>query len=154
MLINVLTIFQEMIKRTYRLPGTMPEHIFFDNNCSIAKIVKNNPVFKNVGLTVDVFHFNCKHSEKDQFCRDNCDPAAYPELLGENGKAWYFNSSVAEQTNAWLGGYQSICREMTAHRFNFFLDEMIRHRNIMTKQKLEKEGSKPKTWPIPAEISA
>ena len=85
-----------MIKRTYRLPGTMPEHIFCDNNCSIKKIVKNDPVFHNVGLTVDVFHFNCKHSTADLFCQQNCNPAAYPELLGEGGKGWYFNSSIAE----------------------------------------------------------
>jgi hypothetical protein len=130
----------------------MPEHIFFNNNCTIAKIVKNDPVFKYVGLTMDVFHFNCKHSKKDQFCWANCDPAAYPELLRENGKAWYFNSSVVEQTNAWLRGYQSICWEMTAHWFNFLLHKMICCRNIMTKKKLEKEGSKPKTWPIPTEV--
>jgi hypothetical protein len=65
----------------------MPEHIFFDNNCTIAKIVKNDPVFQYVGLTVDVFHFNCKHSKKDQFCQANCNPAAYLELLRENSKA-------------------------------------------------------------------
>ncbi|KAF8810914.1 hypothetical protein BYT27DRAFT_7221761 [Phlegmacium glaucopus] len=143
----------EMIKRTYHLPGTMPDHIFFNNNCSIAKIVKNDPVFKNVGLTVDVLHFNCKHSDKDIFCQEHCNPVAYPELLGENGKTWYCNSSIAEQTNTWLGGYQSICHEMTAHCFNFFLDEMIRQRNIITKRKLEKEGCKPKTWPIPRQES-
>ncbi|KAF8797810.1 hypothetical protein BYT27DRAFT_7228805 [Phlegmacium glaucopus] len=143
----------EMIKRTYRLPSTMPDHIFFDNNCSIAKIVKNDPVFQNVGLTVDVFHFKCKHSEEDRFCRENCDPSKYPELVGEDGKPWYFNSSIAEQTNAWLGGYQAICREMSAHRYNFFLDEMIRRRNIMTKEKLVKENCDPKMWPLPAGFS-
>ncbi|KJA20094.1 hypothetical protein HYPSUDRAFT_114200, partial [Hypholoma sublateritium FD-334 SS-4] len=90
--------------------------------------------------------FKCKHSEEDLFCQSNCNPSTYPELLGENGKAWFFNSSVAEQTNTWLGGYQSICREMTAHRFNFFLDEMIRHRNVITKKKLAKEGSQLKMW--------
>ena len=143
-----------MIKRTYHLPGAMLEHIFFDNNCSIKKIVKNDLVFHNVGLTVDVFHFNYKHSAADLFCQQNCNPAAYPELLGEGGKGWYFNSSIPEQTNAWLGGCQSICREMTAHHFNFFLDEMICQRNIITKSKLEKGGFKPKTWPIPAGIIA
>ena len=107
---------QEIIKRTYRLPSTMPDHILFDNNCSITKI--------NVGLTVDVFHFKCKHSKEDQFCQENCDPSKYPELLGEDGKPWYFNSSIAEQTNGRLGGYQAICWEMSAHRYNFFLDEM------------------------------
>ena len=141
-----------MIKQTYRLPGTMPEHIFFDNNCSIAKIVKNDPVFQNVGL-VDVFHFKCKHSEEDRFYQENFDPSKYPELLGEDGKPWYFNSSIAEQTNAWLGGYQAICREMSAYRYNFFLDEMIHRHNIMTKEKLMKQNYDPKMWPLPAGFS-
>src|SRR6266508_4900694 len=104
--------YKEMIKRTYRIPGTMLDHIFYDNNCHIAKMVKNDPVFQSVGLTVDVFHFKCKHSERDAFCQENCNPAAYPELLGTDGQQWYFNSSVVEQTNAWLGGYLAICREM------------------------------------------
>ncbi|KAF8894187.1 hypothetical protein CPB84DRAFT_1816137 [Gymnopilus junonius] len=138
----------EMIKCTYRVPGTKPDHIFFDNNCSIAKAVKTDPFFQNVGLTVDVFHFKCKHSEKDQFCQDHCNPTAYPELLGEGKQQWYFNSSIAEQTNSWLGGYHAICREMQAHRYNFFLDEMIRRRNIMTREKLAKGGCMPGTWPL------
>jgi hypothetical protein len=121
---------------------------FFDNNCSIAKAVKNDPFFQDIGLTVDVFHFKCKHSEKDVFCQEKCNPAAYPELLGEGLQQWYFNSSVAEQTNSWLGGYHAICREMTVHRYNFFLDEMIRRRNQITLDKLIKGKQEPKTWPI------
>ena len=137
-----------MIKRTYRIPGTKPDHIFFDNNCSVAKAVKNDPFFQNVGLTVDVFHFKCKHSEKDQFCQNHCNPAAYPELLGEGTKRWYFNSSIAEQTNSWLGGYHAICQEMQVHRYNFFLGEMIRRRNIQTLEKLVEGGCEPGTWPM------
>ena len=137
-----------MIKRTYRFPGIKPDHIFFDNNCSLAKAVKNDPFFKDIGLTVDVFHFKSKHSEADIFCQSNCNPAAYPELLGENGKQWYFNSSVAEQTNAWVGGYHSICREMRVDRFNFFLDEMIRRRNIITHAKLKKTELEPARWQL------
>jgi len=136
-----------MIKRVYRLPGTMPDHIFYDNNCTIAKMVKNDPDFQDVGLTVDVFHFNCKHSKGDVFCQENCNPVAYPELLGVGTQAWYFNSSIAEQTNAWLGRYNAICRKMEVHRFNFFLDEMIRRRNIITLQKLKDEGFQPGTRP-------
>lgn len=56
---------QEFIKRTFRISGQMPDHIFFDNNCSLAKHVKNDPDFSNVGLSVDVFHFSCKHSVTD-----------------------------------------------------------------------------------------
>jgi hypothetical protein len=137
-----------MIKKVYRLPGTMPDHIFFDNNCTLAKMVKNDPDFKNVGLTVDVFHFKCKHSEKDTFCQSNCNPVAYPELLGSGAQQWYFNSSVAEQTNAWIGGYHSICREMEVHRYNFFLDEMIRRRNLITLERLNKGGFRPGVHPV------
>ena len=136
-----------MIKQTYRLPGTMPDHIFFDNNCQLAKIVKDDEAFKNVGLSVDVFHFKCKHSEKDTFCQENCNPVSFPELLGEDDKGWYFNSSIAEQTNVWLGGYHSVCREMLVDKYTFFLDEMIMRRNQMTQECLKKEGKKPANWP-------
>ena len=136
-----------MIKHTYRLPGTMPDHIFFDNNCTITKMVRHNPMFQNVGLRVDVFHFKCKHSEKDVFCQEHCNPVAYPELLGEGTQEWFFNSSVAEQTNAWLGGYLAICHEMEVERYNFFLNEMIRHRNIFTIAKLMQSGQQPGTRP-------
>ena len=137
-----------MIKRVYHLPGTMPDHIFFDNNCTLAKMVKNDPVFENVGLTVDVFHFKCKHSESHTFCQANCNPVAYPELLGSGTQQWYFNSSVAKQTNAWVGGYHSICREMEVHRYNFFLDEMIRRRNLITLAKLKEGGCHPGIRPV------
>jgi hypothetical protein len=136
-----------MIKRTYRFPQTKPDHIFFDNNCTLAKHVKQDPFFHDVALTVDVFHFTSKHSREDRFCRENCDPSAYPELLGEGNKRWYFNSSIAEQTNSWLGGYHAICREMRMDRYNFFLDEMIHRRNLMTLDKLAREGREPDTWP-------
>lgn len=64
----------------------------------------------------------------------------FKELHGENGKAWFFNSSIAEQTNAWLAGFHAIVREMLVDRFNFFLDQMILLRNQMTQDKLEKDG--------------
>jgi hypothetical protein len=57
---------------------------------------------------------------------------------------WFFNTSIAEQTNAWLGGYHSMCREMLPAKFNFFLDEMIQLRNIETIQRLYQEGQHPR----------
>lgn len=39
------------------------------------------------------------------------------------------NSSIVEQTNVWLGGYHAIVREMLPVKYNFFLDEMVMHRN-------------------------
>ncbi|KAF8815547.1 hypothetical protein BYT27DRAFT_7225037 [Phlegmacium glaucopus] len=116
---------------------------FFDNNYSLAKHIKNDPFFKDIGLTVDIFHFNCKHSVKDKFCY--CNPIIYTELHGENSKAWYFNSSIAEQTNVWLGGFHAILHEMLVERYNFFLDKMILLQNRMTHNKLQKEGHCPFT---------
>ena len=124
----------------------MPTHIFFDNNCSLQKAVKDDPAFANVALPVDVFHFKCKHSERDTFCQENCNPALFPELLGENGQGWYFNSSAAEQTNGWFGGFLPICREMLPDKYDFFLDQMIIMRNRMMKTKLEKAGRCPSNW--------
>jgi hypothetical protein len=46
-----------------------PDHIFFNSNCILAKLVKKNPFFDEIDLSVDVFHFNCKHSEIDTFCQ-------------------------------------------------------------------------------------
>ncbi|KAF8890918.1 hypothetical protein BD779DRAFT_1610685 [Infundibulicybe gibba] len=136
----------EMIKRAFH-GDIKPDHIFFDNNCTLAKMVKEDPFFDDIGLTIDVFHFNCKHSETDIFCQQHCNPAAYPELASTDGKGWYFNSSIAEQTNVWFGGYHAICREMLVDRYNFFLDEMILRRNRATRAKLLKSGKAPMIWP-------
>jgi len=128
------------VKCTFSVSSQKPNHLFFDNNCSLSKHIKGDPFFKDIRLTVDVFHFNCKHSAKDLWCQSNCNPVNYPELLGENGKAWYFNSSIAEQTNVWLGGFHSILREMQVDRYNIFLDTMILLRNTMTHNKLQNNG--------------
>ncbi|KAH6901611.1 hypothetical protein BKA70DRAFT_1435986 [Coprinopsis sp. MPI-PUGE-AT-0042] len=139
---------KEFLKRVYRMAG-IPDHVFYDNNCSLAKSAQNDPAFQDVRLTVDVFHFKSKHATTDVFFQTHCNPAFFPELKGEGDKAWYFNSSIAEQTNVWFGGYQSMCREMHADRYNFVLDEMIARRNRMTLEKLEREGRNPTYSPVP-----
>ena len=65
-----------------------------------------------------------------------------------DGKGWFFNSSIAEQTNVWLGGYHAICWEMLVDKYDFFLDQMILHRNCITKAKLETQGHCPGNWPL------
>jgi len=124
----LLTGQQEMIKCMFHEDIKL-DHVFFDNNCMLAKMVKDDPFFKDIGLTVNVFHSESKHSKTDVFCQEYCNPAAYPELISEDNQGWYFNSSIAEQTNVWLGGYYAICQEMLIDKYAFFLDEMILHRN-------------------------
>ncbi|KAG2038581.1 hypothetical protein BDR03DRAFT_981530 [Suillus americanus] len=137
-----------LIRHTYVHDEDLkPAHIFYNNNCHLAKHVKGDAYFQDIGLSVDVFHFHCKHSEKDTFCQENCNPAVFPELKGEGGKGWFFNLSITEQTNAWFGGYHSICWEMLVDKFNFFLGEMIIRCNRGTLQKLAEGGQTPCYWP-------
>ena len=65
------------------------------------------------------------------------------ELRTEDDRGWFFNSSIAEQTNVWFGGYHAIIREMTSVLYDFFLDELIMQKNVLTRQKLEAKGSMP-----------
>ncbi|TCD60958.1 hypothetical protein EIP91_009254 [Steccherinum ochraceum] len=89
------------IKEVYERTGYLPEFIFYDNNCHLLQSARKDPYFSGVKFPVDVFHFNCKHSKKDEFCQQNCNPAKYQELQTADGK-WFFNSSAAEQINNWL----------------------------------------------------
>ncbi|KAF8834036.1 hypothetical protein BDN67DRAFT_915756, partial [Paxillus ammoniavirescens] len=139
----------DLLKHVFRDPHTRPSHIFYDNNCTLAQHVKDNPFFTDIGLSMDVFHFQCKHSETDTFYQENCNPAAFPELQDDNG-GWYFNSSACEQVNAWFGNFHSITRGMKPVKFDFFLDEMISCQNKETLKKLLQRGNKPSVWrPVP-----
>ncbi|KAG1890516.1 uncharacterized protein F5891DRAFT_964873, partial [Suillus fuscotomentosus] len=137
----------EMIKHMFCDETIKPGHIFYDNNCTLSYMVCNDPYFQNVGLLVDVFHFKCKHLEEDQWCQEHCNPTFFDELKGDNN-TWLFNSSIAEQTNVWFGGYHSICREMTADRYVFLLDEMIIQKNRLLKVKLASQKRSPGNWPL------
>ena len=98
--------------------------------------------FDSCALPVDVFHFKSKHKESDEDCGRNCNPYIWPELRTEEG-TWRFNSSAAEQTNAWAKGFQSIVREMQADRYDFFLDEMVKCRNRILIKELARKGAAP-----------
>lgn len=137
--------FLIMVKNAFSVPGAQkPDHIFYDTNCDAKQQAMNDSWFDNIGMCVDVWHFLNKHKVTHRFCQENCNPVMYPELEDEEGN-WYFNTSVAEQTNAWLGGYHSMCREMLPAKFDFFLDEMIRLRNVEVIARLAAAGHNPST---------
>lgn len=128
--------------RMFPTKASLPGVIWHDNNCQIAGMLRNEPdpilrdYFEDCALPVDVFHFKSKHKEADINCGRYCNPALWPQLTGDDGKSWRFNSSAAEQTNAWFGGFQAIVREMQVDNSNFFLDEMIKRRNRQIVEKL------------------
>jgi hypothetical protein len=135
--------------------ASLPSVLWHDNNCQIDKMLKNDSdpwfrhYFDHCALPVDVFHFKCKHKESDTHCGQHCNPYIWPELRTEEGK-WRFNSSAAEQANAWIGGYQAIVREMHAERYEFFLDEMIKRRNRIIVDDLRRRAKAP--YSIPREV--
>jgi hypothetical protein len=136
--------FLVMVKNAFSVPGAQkPEHIFYDTNCDARQQAEKDPWFKGVGMCVDAWHFRNKHAVTHTYCQLNCNLALYPELM-DSFSGWFFNTSIAEQTNAWLGGYHSMCREMLPAKFDFFLDEMIRLRNIETVKRLYREGRHPR----------
>ncbi|KAK1233689.1 hypothetical protein PQX77_002846 [Marasmius sp. AFHP31] len=141
--------------KLFPTPASLPQVLWYDNNCRVMAMLENDSdprlrdYFSNCAMPVDVFHFKSKHKESDDQCNMNCNPANWPELEASPG-VWRFNSSAAEQTNVWMGGYQSIVREMSAVRYNFFLDEMIKWQNRMMVKELE--GSKKAPYSIPRHV--
>ncbi|KAG8961976.1 hypothetical protein FRC05_005642, partial [Tulasnella sp. 425] len=142
---------KDFLKVTFlpKYPGSLLSYIFYDDNCKLWEhlVASNDTYFLNkVGLVVDVFHFTRKHKETDINCQTYCNPANYPELVGSNG-TWVFNSSAAEQVNAWFGGFQAVVREMSPERYGFYLDQMIAIRNQFVVTELERKGHKPHLVP-------
>ncbi|KAJ6492700.1 hypothetical protein C8R47DRAFT_1269993 [Mycena vitilis] len=139
------------VKNAFSVPGAhKPDHFVYDTNCDAKQQVMKEPRddwWDSVGMCVDVWHFLNKHKVSHEFCQKHCNPADYPELMDEDGKTWFFNTSIAEQVNVWIGGYHAIVREMLPVKYNFFLDEMIRLRNIATVSQLEHDGHHPRHAP-------
>jgi hypothetical protein len=144
-------MIQEFAERTFPTPKSMPEFFVYDTGCKLHAHIYSNGYQDRWSATatpVDVFHCERKHSKTDLYCQTHCNPAAYPELVDADGN-WVFNTSIAEQTNAWIGGFIAIVREMEVTRYNFFLDEMIKRRNRYIVEQLAKKGRAP--WMIPLE---
>ncbi|RDX47181.1 hypothetical protein OH76DRAFT_1354889 [Lentinus brumalis] len=138
----------DMLKKKHLMPGSMPRIVCYDNNCGLYKwcaahAYEGEALHLKVGLPVDVFHWTCKHKKSDIECSVHCNPHMFPDIISPDGKTWYFNTSAAEQTNVWFGGYHAIVHEMSADKYDFFLDEMILRKNKLTRAKLEDEDCFP-----------
>ncbi|KAF8512123.1 hypothetical protein JB92DRAFT_3173596 [Gautieria morchelliformis] len=144
---EAISAVREFVLATFPTRESMPEVFFYDSNCNLLKHIRHTQCrhFDDTAVVVNVFHFKSKHKESNGFCQENCNPALYLELY-EDGE-WIFNSSIAEQTNVWFGGFLAIVREMTTVRFNFYLDEMIKRRNRHVVAELERKGHQP--WRVP-----
>ena len=127
----------------------MPEIVIYDLGCQAFQHLKKvgNDLWKKVGFPVDVFHWTSKHKKTSDACAVDCNPSNFDELIEEDKKSWFFNSSIVEQTNVWLGGYHAILREMGVTKYNFFLDEMVLRKNRLTRTSLQQVGTSPSYIP-------
>ena len=69
-------------------------------------------------------------------------------------RKWHFNSSAAEQTNVWYGGFLAIVCDMHADWYEFFLDEMVKQQNRMVAMELKCKGKLPYNIPIETLLSS
>ncbi|OJT10707.1 hypothetical protein TRAPUB_12773, partial [Trametes pubescens] len=136
---------QNLVRTTFPLKERLPRVLVYDNNCQLYKHSRasGETLHTEIGLPVDVFHWKCKHKKTDEACAVHCNPYAYPELRVDDDGNWFFNTSIAEQTNVWAGGFAPILREMIAVKYDFFMDEMIKERNAITKERLLHIGCLP-----------
>lgn len=148
-----------------RFPGLEPSFLFFDNACGLRAHVRSSgdiSLLSRVALVVDPFHFS-GHSASDTECQKFCNPSVFPILRTAEG-GWLFNSSAAEQANAWFGKFQSKVKEMNVIRsvsvsciyssreshlciwysYNFFLDEVLNIRNGIREKELARRGFGPR----------
>ncbi|KAL1952122.1 hypothetical protein VTO73DRAFT_1271 [Trametes versicolor] len=134
----------DLLRKKYVVPGTLPRFCFYDNCCGLYmhSQAQGETLHLEMGMPVDVFHWKTKHKKSNVACSVHCNPYNYPELIAPDER-WFFNSSIAEQTNVWFGGYHAIIREMGAIYYDFFLDEMIKEKNRLTREKLKAQGCIP-----------
>ncbi|KZO90569.1 hypothetical protein CALVIDRAFT_490265 [Calocera viscosa TUFC12733] len=139
----------DMLRAVFSTRNSVPDILFYDNNCHLRRHLQTLQPnhFEHMGQPVDVFHFKAKHSEKDDYCGQHCNPLLFPDIYDAPSKTWFFNSSAAEQTNAWLNGYHSIVHDLDATCFDFFLDEMIKERNRFLLHTLQQQGKHPHLIP-------
>ncbi|RDX40010.1 hypothetical protein OH76DRAFT_1323801, partial [Lentinus brumalis] len=100
---------------------SQPQVHWHDQNCRLWAMLNNKDqvtrdFFAGCVLPVNVFHFKCKHKATDLECNRHCNPYNWPELHTSDGK-WRFNSSAAEQANAWFCKYHAIVRKMDVDRY-------------------------------------
>ncbi|EIW82970.1 hypothetical protein CONPUDRAFT_53432 [Coniophora puteana RWD-64-598 SS2] len=127
---------------------TKPDHFVYYMTCKAKQQVlkSGDPWRRPVSMSIDIWCLLNKHKTMHNFCQQYCNLAAFPELKLDDGTGWWFNTSIAEQTNVWLGSFHSMVWEMLLIRCNFFLDEMVHLCNINTMATLKSWKHEPNVY--------
>lgn len=91
----------------------MPDYTAFDKACIVLKHLRaaDDRYFEGkMAFIVDIFHAWKCHKGTDEFCNTHCNPTKFTEIF--EGNKCVFNTSAAEQANAWFGGFARIVAQM------------------------------------------
>lgn len=138
------------LNKVYPEVESRPDYICIDKACRVLKHIVAQGLWDSWQQTtrfiVDSYHYR-NHRKTDTLCRTWCNPAptdgSAPNLVitatasdGTSYQKRAFNTQACEQLNAWLGGYESILKRMTASNFNWFIHVMLFYhtRNVIKQQ--------------------
>lgn len=125
-----------------------PSFIAYDDACDLLHHIvtqdPQNPWIQSTKFIVDAWHY-IGHRATDILCRRWCNPAptngSQPDLVrtevdnnGQTHATRAFNTETAEQLNAWLDGFESQLRQMTAVNFDIFMHVLF----MLFKEEVEK----------------
>ncbi len=146
---NILNFLEQV----YPTEDSRPSYICIDKVCLVLRTCVNNGSWTGIWeetsrFIVDSYHYT-NHSSEDNLCRRFCNPTprdgSDPNLVVKErdryGQTYYrnaFNTQACEQLNAWLGGFESILRRMTAGNFNWFLHTMLTYHTTHVRQRIAK----------------
>ena len=127
------------LDKVYPTADLKPDYVCIDKACLVLHHAITSGRWDNwkdtTRFIVDSYHY-INHRTTDYLCRKYCNPAplngSAPNLvvveIDRFGNPHYkhaFNTQACEQLNAWLGGFESILKRMTAANFNWLLHTML-----------------------------
>jgi len=146
------------LEKVFPTEESRPDYICIDKACRVLRSAVRNKSWDNIWekttrFIVDTYHYR-NHKDDDELCQKWCNPApsdgSAPNLVIEEkdkqGRPCWrraFNTQACEQLNAWIGGFESILRPMTAGNFNWFLHSMLFYHtlHVIAKQERKKASA-------------
>eukprot|EP00457_Paulinella_chromatophora_P009818 gb/GEZN01009894.1/.p1 GENE.gb/GEZN01009894.1/~~gb/GEZN01009894.1/.p1 ORF type:complete len:336 (-),score=26.27 gb/GEZN01009894.1/:280-1230(-) len=132
--------------RVNLFPGRKPYLNVYDQACTIARGLLGDPVrlaeWEDSIWAVDDWHLRKGHDDGDMVCAGYCDWERYPELHGADGKC-VFNTSAAEQHNAWVRGFSSLLSQWSVGNSLAYLTRLLIQRNRTLIERQEGRGKNP-----------
>ena len=147
----------QFLERVYPTHDSGLDYVCIDKACLVLHSCLINGSWEQWKETtrfiVDSYHY-VNHHASDELCQTWCNPAPLngtaPNLVitersvdGQLYNKCAFNTQASEQLNAWLGGFETILKRMTAGSFNWFLHTMLFYhtRQVIHKQSLKKRDN-------------